>query len=260
MTTLLMDGLYLILIFLSGVVSCSHDAVPVSVLEETVRPGDNITLYCDCKVSTGVYIVWYRNCSHQNQPTLVLRVKDHFSSENTRKFPRLTFKKNDSSDSYDLVITNATKSDEGLYNCGTEETIVLSEYSASPIESCRYSTFTTRLTLDSHGPDRDSDRARQDCGSCCKLLFSLLPAVSIFFILLSSFLVVLLSRKKVKNIQDDEKRHDTMGKTEEEQDGDTFYAALETHELSQRPKKKKTPQSSDFSTYSAVIYTSSVEA
>ncbi len=58
-----------------AVVSCSHDWISGSVLEVTIRPGDNITLYCDCKASTGEYMVWYRNCSHENQPSLVLKSK-----------------------------------------------------------------------------------------------------------------------------------------------------------------------------------------
>lgn len=36
--------------------------------------------------------------------------------------PRFQFVRNDSSDSYDLLITNITESDEGLYYCGTEKT------------------------------------------------------------------------------------------------------------------------------------------
>eukprot|EP00064_Thunnus_orientalis_P022100 superscaffoldBa00007164_g22283 len=113
----------------TGVVSCSHDGISGSVLEVTVRPGNNITLYCDCKRSSGVFIVWYRNCSHVNQPSLVLRTKfkhidttDKDYSNFLNPFPRFHLVENKSSDSYDLLIMNITDSDEGLYYCGTEQT------------------------------------------------------------------------------------------------------------------------------------------
>uniref|UniRef100_A0A665X0E5 Ig-like domain-containing protein n=1 Tax=Echeneis naucrates TaxID=173247 RepID=A0A665X0E5_ECHNA len=99
-------------------------SVPQSVSELTVRPGDNITLHCDCKRSTGVYVAWYRNCSHENQPTLVLRTKTENQNKITnimRPFPHFQLLKNRSSDSYDLLIINITESEEGLYYCGTEE-------------------------------------------------------------------------------------------------------------------------------------------
>ncbi|KAJ4944402.1 hypothetical protein JOQ06_012946, partial [Pogonophryne albipinna] len=92
----------------------------------TVRPGDNITLYCDCKLSIGVYIVWYRNCSHENQPSLVLEIiarKKKFMDNNYSQnpLPRFHFVKSSSSESYDLLIINITETDEGLYYCGTEQ-------------------------------------------------------------------------------------------------------------------------------------------
>jgi len=85
----------------------------------TVRPGDNITLHCDCKLSTGTYTVWFRNCSHENQPTLVLNAKPDEMWKHFQEYSRYEFMKNSSSDSYDLLIVNVTESDEGIYYCGT---------------------------------------------------------------------------------------------------------------------------------------------
>uniref|UniRef100_A0A3Q3EKX4 Ig-like domain-containing protein n=1 Tax=Labrus bergylta TaxID=56723 RepID=A0A3Q3EKX4_9LABR len=98
------------LVFISTV---SPDCVCGSELKVTVRPGDNITLYCDCKRSTGVYIMWYRNCSHENQPSLVLKRNTGSWTESLP--PNFHLLKNQSSDSYDLLILNITESDEGLY-------------------------------------------------------------------------------------------------------------------------------------------------
>lgn len=50
-----------------------------SVVNVTVGSGENITLYCDCKILTDEIIMWYRNCTHENQPPLVLeKEKDPF--------------------------------------------------------------------------------------------------------------------------------------------------------------------------------------
>uniref|UniRef100_A0A3P9HB69 Ig-like domain-containing protein n=1 Tax=Oryzias latipes TaxID=8090 RepID=A0A3P9HB69_ORYLA len=88
-----------------------------SVSELTVRHGDNITLYCDCKMEAGQLTVWFRISFHENQPVLVLD-KNYFF-EISRK-TRFIWTKNVSSDSYDLTIINVTCSDEGFYYCGTE--------------------------------------------------------------------------------------------------------------------------------------------
>ena len=132
-----------------GVVSCSHDGICGSVLEVTVRPGDNITLYCDCKRSLGVDIVWFRNCSHENQPSLVLRTKfeqrDATDKDYTKirnPFPRFHLVRNKSSDSYDLLIMNITDSDEGLYYCGTEQTDVKDNTTGSFIDVYTYGNAT----------------------------------------------------------------------------------------------------------------------
>ncbi|CAB1458929.1 unnamed protein product [Pleuronectes platessa] len=49
-----MDQLHVLIILLVGSVSSSQVHVSGSVLNLTVSPGDNATLYCDCKPSTGL--------------------------------------------------------------------------------------------------------------------------------------------------------------------------------------------------------------
>ncbi|KAK6324505.1 hypothetical protein J4Q44_G00038470, partial [Coregonus suidteri] len=39
-------------------VSSSQDGISAAEVELRVRPGDNITLYCDCIITTEVYIMW----------------------------------------------------------------------------------------------------------------------------------------------------------------------------------------------------------
>jgi len=140
---------------LPGIVTSSPIQISGSVLEVTVRLADNITLYCDCRTSVGEYIVWYRNCSHENQPSLVLRTRypheelweDFYSKDFLNPFPRFHLVKNQSSESYDLLIMNFTHSEEGLYYCGTEETKVKKREKLTQKYVYRYGNVTTKIRL-----------------------------------------------------------------------------------------------------------------
>ncbi|XP_051263322.1 uncharacterized protein LOC127367473 isoform X1 [Dicentrarchus labrax] len=249
-----MDGLHM-LVVLFGVVSYSHGWISGPVLKVAVRPGDNITVYCDCKISTGVYIVWYRNCTHENQPTLVLKqniglLRDPASTTmpGLSLFPRYQFVRNSSSESYDLLIKNITDSDEGLYYCGTVKQTVEDKLCIIQRLNYSYGNVTTRIILDS---DSGDPRENPDCAVYRVLLFSLCPASAVLSSLLSSLVVYHICHKTAKEPQVDQQKPETRGRTRLSQDEDVCYAALEIRQPSQRPKKKKT-QSSDFSTYSAI--------
>ncbi|XP_035992507.1 uncharacterized protein LOC110367945 [Fundulus heteroclitus] len=231
-----MDEIQKILLVLCGLISWSH----CSMLENIVQPGDNVTINCDCKVSTGVYIVWFRNCSHEYQPTLVhILGVDIYDLEN--KFPQLKFLKNETSDSYDLVIINVTNSDEGLYYCGTFEPKVENDKNIAKRNGIyTYGNITTRITLYS--------MPTENCGVCWKLLISLCPAVfivSTFF----SFFGPLLCCKTAETPQDKENKCDSMRPT---QNTEGIHVAF--------PKQKKTVvHRSDFREFTTVMYNVRVE-
>ena len=88
--------------------------------------------------------MWYRNCSHENQPSLVLRTKfgDKDYTNILKPFPRFHLVKNESSDSYDLLIMNISDSDEGLYYCGTEQTKVEDKTTVSVRDVYTYGNAT----------------------------------------------------------------------------------------------------------------------
>ncbi|XP_018551117.1 uncharacterized protein LOC108896455 [Lates calcarifer] len=242
-----MDGLNVFLIVFLGVVSRGHDWISGSELEVTVTPGDNITLYCDCKTSSGEYIVWFKNCSHEYQPSLVLRTRYVYralylvdTSDILNPFPHLSLVKNQSSGSYDLRIVNITQSNEGHYYCGTEQTV----NTVSKESVYRYGNITTRILLNTY-------ENVEHRGVCWTLLFSVCPAVALLSSLLSSLVVYQCCQKKAKEPQDEGERPDSRGQIREKLDEDVCYTALEIRQAPKRPKKKKT-QSSDFSTYSAI--------
>ncbi|KAM3623732.1 uncharacterized protein V6R79_015083 [Siganus canaliculatus] len=250
-----MDSLQVFLVVVLGLICYSPGQISGTNLEVTVSPGQNVTVNCDCKISTGVYIVWYRNCSHENQPTMVLNITREWKgishTDLQRILPRFRFEKNKSSGSYDLLIQNITKSDEGLYYCGTEEPQIVKYQYISYGTVYKYGNITTRIIVNSSEPQchQQYHESPQDCGFCWMLLFSLCPTSALLSSLLCSVVVCLICRKKAKhqsNQVDHQKQDTGLNQVE-----DLCYAALEIRQGSQRPKKKRT-QMSDFSTYSAI--------
>ncbi|KAK7930039.1 hypothetical protein WMY93_006434 [Mugilogobius chulae] len=128
--------------------------VSASLTDVEVTPGQNITLFCDCPLGTGTFIVWLRNCSHVNQPTLVLSLRKAYSpyvpnSELMSPLPRFQFVKNVSSNSYNLQIANITESDQGLYFCATETRNVKEVNGSLPGYVYRYGKIATRIKISS---------------------------------------------------------------------------------------------------------------
>ncbi|XP_037329072.2 uncharacterized protein LOC119218613 isoform X3 [Pungitius pungitius] len=246
-----MDVLHTFLVALLGVASCSHEWISGSV---TVRRGDNITLYCDCKPSTGVHIVWYRNCSVENHPSLVIKIdlslyrlaynQGQDTKDPLKIVPGFQFVKNSSSDSYDLLIMNITDSDEGLYYCGTEQRSIEDKEFIGSETIYRNGNVTTRISI-SPDPSEPPPQTQCLCVVCWMVLFSLCPAIAVLSSLLSSLLVYHLCQKKAPQPDQQTPQRRQHG------DEDVCYAALEIQQTSHRPQKKKI-QSSDFSTYSAI--------
>ncbi|XP_053275084.1 uncharacterized protein LOC128437089 isoform X2 [Pleuronectes platessa] len=201
-----MDQLHVLIILLVGSVASSQVHVSGSVLNLTVSPGDNATLYCDCKRSTGEFIVWYRNCSHVNQPTLVMTTRYPFDKlplnyeykDNLHPFPRFHLVRNESSESYDLLIMNISDSDEGLYYCGTEQLNKKSDGHKDIYIPTRYGNIT-RMILTSSTDDHSG--CSSSSGFASWRLVVLAPAVAILSSLLSFILVHHFCQKSAKEPQ-----------------------------------------------------------
>uniref|UniRef100_A0A671QML3 Ig-like domain-containing protein n=1 Tax=Sinocyclocheilus anshuiensis TaxID=1608454 RepID=A0A671QML3_9TELE len=115
-------------------------------VEMKVRPGDNITLYCDRSVTFSSSIVWIRNCSHENQPSLIIG----FRKLDLEIFQRFSFIHNTYNNSFDLHITNISVSDLGLYYCVEEENKLHEDEKGLISQSIvyYYGNQTTRLSLE----------------------------------------------------------------------------------------------------------------
>ncbi len=114
-------------------------------MEMKVSSGDNITLYCDRSVTLGSVIVWIRNCSHENQPSLTI----DYRTMDLETFQRFSFIHNPYNNSHDLHITNISVSDLGLYYCAKVENKVNQDEKGiiSSSEVYSYGNQTTRLSL-----------------------------------------------------------------------------------------------------------------
>ncbi|XP_046900784.1 uncharacterized protein LOC124484105 isoform X3 [Hypomesus transpacificus] len=240
--------------------SCGETGVSGAEVEQRVRPGDNVTLHCVCRVSTGVYVVWYRNCSHRNQPTLVMYTYNNDKNmflqydQVLNPFPGFTLVWNKSNNTYDLLIENVTESDLGLYYCGTVERRVVETEMIKQETIYLYGDITISLSFvpepapsepASH-PDPEKDLYRI-------LLLTLCPGCALFSSILSSILVYHYCCRTIasKEPQGD-CRTDTRRRESRVQEGDQCYAALDFPQGQRIPQKKSRTQSSDFSTYSAI--------
>ncbi len=118
-------------------------------MEMKVSPGDNITLYCDRSVTLGSAVEWIRNCSHENQPSLIIDFKDVFRWDQGKIFQRFSFIHNPYNNSYDLHITNISVSDLGLYYCAKVENKANQDEKGilSRSKVYYYGNRTTRLSL-----------------------------------------------------------------------------------------------------------------
>ncbi|XP_016360084.1 uncharacterized protein LOC107702323 [Sinocyclocheilus anshuiensis] len=155
-------------------------------VEMKVRPGDNITLYCDRSLTLGSVVVWIRNCSHENQPSLIIG----FKQWGLEIFQHFSFIHNSYNNSFDLHITNISVSDLGLYYCVEEENKLHEDEQGILYSSKVYynGNRTIRLSLE------ESTSAPPDCVLCWTLLFSVCPVCVLLSSLLSSICVFCFCR------------------------------------------------------------------
>ncbi|XP_042168173.1 uncharacterized protein LOC121842153 [Oncorhynchus tshawytscha] len=239
-----MDRLCVALISLLCAVSSSQDGISAAEVELRVRPGDNVVLHCDIK--DNLVTDWYRNSSVGNRSHF--RISDREMKDNP--FRRFYFLLR-SQQFYDLLITNVSESDLGLYYCGSwQKPVVNKEGILSDTEEEVYyhGNVITRLSFETRPTEPSSPDV--DGGLCWMLLFSLCPVSALLSSLLSSSCVYSFCRTTAPT---DSQIKTTIRGSESrvQEEGDLFYASLDIRQGPRTPKEK-TVQNSDFSTYSAI--------
>ncbi|KAL6467216.1 hypothetical protein MHYP_G00250200 [Metynnis hypsauchen] len=121
------------------------------VVEMRVRPGDNVTIYCDCTWQSEFKIVWARKSSQEDQPPLIHLTDDFMLS-------RYSLVWNSANITSDLLVTNITESDLGLYYCALYEKKISKDKSKDTMVPC-----ANLFQLTSTPPV-------SDCSVCWKLL------------------------------------------------------------------------------------------
>ncbi|KAL6467229.1 hypothetical protein MHYP_G00250330 [Metynnis hypsauchen] len=114
-------------------------------VEMRVRPGDDVTLYCDCVWKSGFRTLWFRNCSHDHQPPLIISTSDFIQGA----FPRYTAVLKSSNQIHDLLVKNVSESDLGLYYCALWEKKITEDQTGGYVQKhvYHYGNRTTRLAL-----------------------------------------------------------------------------------------------------------------
>ncbi|XP_064859312.1 uncharacterized protein LOC135561540 [Oncorhynchus nerka] len=254
-----MDRLCVALITFLRAVSSSQDGISAAEVELRVRPGDNVVLHCDIK--DHLVTDWHRNSSVGDG--------SHFRISKSNPVRRFYFLVR-SQQFYDLLITNVSESDLGLYYCGSWQKLVVNKEGFlhdTGKDVYYHGNVITRLSFETR-PTEPSSPDR-DCGLCWMLLFSLCPVSALLSSLLSSTCVYFFCRTTAPTeTQDPLNRTTTRGsESREKEEGDLCYASLDIRQGQRRPKKKKTTKNSDFSTYSAIntsrvcdLYQSSIPA
>ncbi|XP_051561232.1 uncharacterized protein LOC127445293 [Myxocyprinus asiaticus] len=223
-----------------------------------VKPGDNITLFCDHVIPFGSYLVWIRNSSHENQSSLLIDTDYLFR----QTFPHFSFVCNSSSNSFcDLHIKNISVSDQGLYYCGIMERKISNDANGIIIstDEYRYGNRRTRLSvLEPASPFDESstittisDHSVSITSLCWKLLFSVCPLCVLFF---SIFVYCLCKKKTTGSGADCGEKAETQTETRHDEGGDeVYYTSLNMASIQQKQLKKKR-LSSDFSAYSELRF------
>uniref|UniRef100_A0AAR2K0V1 Immunoglobulin V-set domain-containing protein n=1 Tax=Pygocentrus nattereri TaxID=42514 RepID=A0AAR2K0V1_PYGNA len=120
-------------------------------VEMRVRPGDDVTLYSDCVWKLGFNIVWFRNCSHDHQPPLIMSATTHshhariYNDFKQNPLPRYFFVWNSFSKTYHLLVKNVSESDLCLYYCALQERKIPGRDAQKDV--FQYGNRTTRVSL-----------------------------------------------------------------------------------------------------------------
>ncbi|XP_053533373.1 uncharacterized protein LOC128629417 [Ictalurus punctatus] len=245
------------LIALVCVVFSGQKRISGAEVETRVRRGDDVTLYSDCVVKSGFYPVWFRNCSHQDQPRLMISQSDVMHDV----FPRHSFVFNVSTNVHDLLIKKVTESDQGVYYCAVHEIkiVIGKDGIIMDRDVYHYGNRTTRLALLEEATV--SPNTPTPCVSEWSVSWKLVLGVCAVCVLLSSLLSSICvyclctntTKAKVKADQAGSDKSMT-GRHDEDGEDEVCYASLDIQnpEKKRKKKRKMKVQHSDFSTYSEV--------
>ncbi|XP_037389010.1 uncharacterized protein LOC119262104 [Pygocentrus nattereri] len=183
------------------------------VVEMRVKPGDDVTIYCDCNWKRRFKIVWVIKPSDEHQPPLF-----HLTEHST--LPHYSHVWNNSKGTYDLLVKNITGSELGLYYCALHE---------------------TKFSRNEMG-ERVKEDLYLDGNRTTFLSFQVVSSICVY--------CICTTRTKADH-EADQQRNISMRK-HDEVGNDVCYASLDVLSGHKKRLKTRTVEGSDFSTYSQV--------
>ncbi|KAI4897616.1 hypothetical protein NFI96_030294, partial [Prochilodus magdalenae] len=213
--------------------------------EKLIRPGDTVSLQCDCRMETGWEIYWVRSCSPLLQPMLLSSYESVVNP-----IPRYSMTLNSVNNSYNLTIENITESDLGLYYCARSKVKMDADVGGKLAVNevyhiCNTSTKLSYEVLTAVEPD---------CTQCWLILMIVCPVCTILSSLLSSICVFLCTRKPGVMTEPDSDHTELATKqqqsVEQNEDTQVYYASLNIPKGTSRRVKRKASVNPDFSLYS----------
>ncbi|KAI4873006.1 hypothetical protein NFI96_022155, partial [Prochilodus magdalenae] len=176
------------------------------VVEIRVKPGDNVTIYCDRTQQGKLKIVWIIKPSNEQQPPLI-----HLTEDTTP--PHYSRVWNNNKGTYDLLVKNITESDLGLYYCALHEIKFTRGRNGERVREDVYhegnrTTFLSFLGESVHSDllthftlQTPSTPPVSDCSVCWKLLVSVCPACVLLASVISSTCVYCIIRRRTKGVR-----------------------------------------------------------
>ncbi|XP_037388909.1 uncharacterized protein LOC108417209 isoform X2 [Pygocentrus nattereri] len=223
------------------------------VVEMRVKPGDDVTVYCDCAWQSGIKIVWVIKPSDEHQPPLF-----HLTEDST--LPQYSRVWNKSKATYDLLVKNITGSELGLYYCALHEIKIFRNEMGERVKEDIYldGNRTTFLSFqDTTVPcanlsETPSTPPVSDCSVCWKLLVSVCPVCVLLSSVVSSICVYCICTTRTKADHEADQQRNISMRKHDEVGNDVCYASLDVPSGHKKRLKTRTVESSDFCTYSQV--------
>ncbi|XP_036418628.1 uncharacterized protein LOC118802257 [Colossoma macropomum] len=227
------------------------------LVEMRIKPGDDVTIYCDCTRQGGFNIVWLIKPLQEHQPPLINVTEDSI-------FPRYSRVWNNSKGTYDLLVKSITESELGLYYCTLHEIKFSRNKNGEILKEDVYhdgnrTTFLSfQVISDTTVPcanltQTTSTPPVSDCSVCWKLLVSVCPACVLLSSVVSSTCVYCICRNRTKaDRRADQRGNMKMRKHNQVGGDDVCYASLDVPSGGKKQLKKRTAERSDLCTYSEV--------
>ncbi|XP_062864957.1 uncharacterized protein LOC134326711 [Trichomycterus rosablanca] len=196
-----------------------------------VRRGDDVTVYSDCVYKNGLPTVWFRNCSHENQPPFIMSSQEFIQYDmKNNDSPRYSFVWNPLNGTHDLLIKNVTEAHLGLYYCALMQRDIIKNLYQYGIRATRLSLQEEASMCVTISPNTPTPQV-PEWTHCWKLLVSLWTVCVVLAIILSICVYCICTNKTKARTKRQTHRNDEVV-------GELCYASLDIKTFKKRNKNR----------------------